>query len=146
VIEANRKSCELLRLPAWRVVGKPLVAFVAQVDRLTFRHLLHTMTAPSQRASISLRLKPRIQGEPLGVRMDICTGEAVMGRAPAVRWVIIPESDSAASADPTRREEARSTAALSQSVAAARAPLPRRIRRSRRSVYVSTCSRGGMKK
>jgi len=146
VIEANRKSCDLLSLPPWRVVGKPLVAFVAQVDRLTFRHLLQTLTAPAQRASISVRLKPRTQGEPLGVRMDVCTGEPVLGRAPAIRWVILPSSDSAGRADPSCGQEARATEALSQSVATARAALPRRARRSRRSSHVSTCSRGRIKK
>jgi PAS domain S-box-containing protein len=143
VIEANRSSCELLSVSAARFVGKPLAAFVAQVDRRRFRHVLATLGPSVQRASMAVRLKSRGKTEPFAVHVDISTVDHRMGREAAVRWVITPQraTDVIASIDSNRSSAAPSSEAATQSVARPRAMFVRRTRRSPRRSRTSTCSR-----
>jgi PAS domain S-box-containing protein len=143
VIEANRSSCELLNLSAARLVGKPLAAFVAQGDRRRFRLALATLGPSVQRTSLALHLKSRGESAPFAVQVDFSTVDTRMGRAPAVRWVIIPQRgvDAVSSIESGRSHEMRLTEAVSQPVAKPRATLVRRIRRSPRRSRLSVCSR-----
>jgi PAS domain S-box-containing protein len=142
VIEANRRSCALLNLPAARLIGKPLAAFVSQVDRLTFRRFLSTLGASLQHASIVLHLKSRNGGAPFTVQAHVSTVDTMLGRAPALRWVMIPHgAPGAMSPDEAADNETPMTEAVLQTAARTRARLARRNRRSLVRSRAAACSR-----
>jgi PAS domain S-box-containing protein len=100
-VAANDSAGELLGVPGERLVGKPLVSFVAEDQRQTFtRLLLHLGEAPGAH-EIELVLEPRI-GTPFAAELTVTTRD--MGDADhRLRFTIRDISKRAADAERQRR-------------------------------------------
>jgi PAS domain-containing protein len=135
VIDGNAMARTLLALPAAQyLIGKPLVVFVDQADRLRFRNLLEVIGVKTSHASLQLKLCPK-RGPSIPTWAAVSSVGTLPFQAPAVRWTFAAEPDAVQS----HVRELRAVEAPHVDVpriAASRTPRLRTIRQSRRHTRV----------
>lgn len=136
VLDGNGMARTLLALPAARyLIGKPLVVFVDQADRVRFRNLLEVIGVKTPHASMQLKLRPKGRETSISTWAAVASVGTLPFQAPAVRWTFAAEPDAV---QPYVRE-LRAVGALPSDAprtSAIRAPRLRTIRQSRRHTRV----------
>lgn len=89
VIEANRCTNALLRVPPGRLIGKPIIAFVALPDRRVFRDALESVVTGSTSASIVVHVHPRCALATVAVGLEMSRAVPPGDSAERVRWMLV---------------------------------------------------------
>jgi PAS domain S-box-containing protein len=87
VIEANRSLSALLKVPPGRLIGKPIIAFIALPDRREFRDALEAVITGHPSASIVVHVHPRGAIDTVATRLEITKVVPPGDRAETVRWM-----------------------------------------------------------
>ncbi|OKH39123.1 hypothetical protein NIES2119_08320 [[Phormidium ambiguum] IAM M-71] len=85
--EANRAACTLLNLPQKFLVGKPLIVFVFESDRLQFRSELNKFKYQQQIQEIEVLIQPR-QGEEFESSLRLAPLFDKEGNIRELRWLL----------------------------------------------------------
>ncbi|WP_432496753.1 ANTAR domain-containing protein [Kineococcus gypseus] len=111
VTSANRAAADLLGVPAPRLVGKPVQAFVVPADRSRARTLLSTAATRGSAAG-EFTLAPR-HGAPVAVRVVVTAAAPRTAPAAALTWVLAPRgTDTGERADRDAEQALQAVAGL----------------------------------
>lgn len=87
VLDGNSMARLILSVPgAQHLIGKPLVVFVDQADRVRFRNTLEVIGVRSSHMSIQLKLCPRGRAGTIQTWAAVSSVGTLPFQAPAVRW------------------------------------------------------------
>ncbi len=85
--EANRAAATLLRVPEDWLPGRPLVGFVPEAERRSFRSRLAALPASQGIQAFEVRLQPR-EGEALVAALRVAPHPAHHGHSQTLRWMV----------------------------------------------------------
>jgi hypothetical protein len=100
VIEGNRSLCDLLRVPPADLIGKPILAYVAQSDRRACRDTLEAFGLGATKTSILVTVRPRGLSSPVPCWLDMAAVTPWLDRTITVRWMFSTPRSHASDAEP----------------------------------------------
>jgi PAS domain S-box-containing protein len=87
ILETNRAAASLLRYPAEGLVQKPLIVFVAEQDRRTFRDLLDRLEHAPEVRDAELHIQPR-GAAAFPASVQVAAVRDAGGRLTGLRWLV----------------------------------------------------------